>query len=119
MDHIAASLGVPWHGVDTDDPAVLAALSQIREHAVAAKEALSSDVEATVPIILPGTSTQVRITRGELEDAIREPLLRTVELLRATVTTSPGSSHWRSPTPRFPEQASPRRRRRKWTAGST
>lgn len=86
--HVVAALGRAWTALDTDDPVVLAGLAAVREQCVLAKEALSSDVEATVPVILPGLTRQVRITRGELETAIRIDLLRTVDTLTRTVASA-------------------------------
>jgi YVTN family beta-propeller protein len=88
LDHVAAALGESWRSLDHADPAVLAGLARVREQATQAKEALSVDVEATVPVILPGISTQVRITRAEFEDAIRAPLLRTIEILARAITAA-------------------------------
>ncbi|UZN02540.1 Hsp70 family protein [Cellulomonas sp. S1-8] len=88
LRHVVAALGRAWTSLDTDDPAVLAALAAVREQSVLAKEALSSDVEAVVPVILPGVTRQVRITRGELETAIRIDVLRTVDTLARTVASA-------------------------------
>jgi molecular chaperone DnaK len=85
MDHVAAVLGVGWRTLDLDDPTVLAAVAQVREHAVAAKEQLSADTEASIPIVLPNIVRDVRITRGEFETAARIPILRTVDLLAQAI----------------------------------
>ena len=85
MDHVASVLGVAWRTLDLDDPTVLAAVAQVREHAVAAKEQLSSDTEASIPVVLPGIVRDVRITRGEYEAAIRIPVLRTVDVLAQAI----------------------------------
>jgi molecular chaperone DnaK len=85
LDHVASVLGVAWRTLDLDDPAVLAAVAQVREHAVAAKEQLSSDTEASVPVVLPGVVRDVRITRGEFESAIRIPVLRTLDVLTEAI----------------------------------
>ncbi len=85
MDHVAVSLGVAWMAFDADDPAVLAGLAQVRANAIGAKEALSTDVDATIPIILPDLTRDVRITRSEFEAAIRIPVLRTVDTLAQTI----------------------------------
>jgi hypothetical protein len=58
------------------------AVAQVRANAVEAKEALSSDVEAAISVVVPGTSRQVRLTRVELEEMVREPLLVTVAALQ-------------------------------------
>jgi hypothetical protein len=85
MDHVAAVLGVGWRTLDIDDPTVIAAVAQVREHAVAAKEQLSADTEASIPIVLPNIVRDVRITRGEFETAARIPILRTVDLLAQAI----------------------------------
>src|SRR5215470_13601545 len=88
MDHVTADLGPAWHGLDVDDPAVLAAVAQLREHVTMAKETLSSDTEATVPVILPGVTKRVRIVREEFENAIRFSILRSVELLAGAIESA-------------------------------
>jgi len=85
MDHVASVLGAAWRNLDLEDPAVLAALAQVREHAVAAKEQLSADTEASVPVVLPTVVREVRITRGEFETAVRIPILRSVDLLEQAI----------------------------------
>jgi molecular chaperone DnaK len=88
MNHVATTTGIRWSVFDVGDPAVLAGLAQLRAHAIDAKEALSTDDEATVPVILPDLTRDVRITRAELEAAIRILVLRTVDMLAQTVTAS-------------------------------
>jgi molecular chaperone DnaK len=88
VDHISAWLGTTWSGLDLADPATLAAAAQVRANAVEAKEALSSDVAVGIPVIVPGRTTEVRLTRGELEDMIRGSLQRTVAALRRAVEDS-------------------------------
>lgn len=61
-----------------DDPV---AASRLRSEAVAAKEALSSDTDVAIPILLPGVRGDVRVTRDEFEDLIRPSIESTVEAL--------------------------------------
>ena len=61
------------------------ALAELRRVCVDAKEALSSDVGADVPIILPGHRATVRITRGELERMIRPLVRQTIDGVRDTM----------------------------------
>jgi actin-like ATPase involved in cell morphogenesis/streptogramin lyase len=58
------------------------AITQLRARCVEAKEALSSDVAADVPVVLPGLAISIRITRAEFETMIRPMLQQTVELAR-------------------------------------
>lgn len=65
-------------GADLGDPALTSGLARLRRECVEAKEALSGDVEAVVPVALPGVNTSVRVTRSELESLIRPALRETV-----------------------------------------
>lgn len=85
MQHVSQSLGDRWQALDPFDPDIAGAVEQIRTNAVLAKEALSVDVEAGIVVILPGLSTTVRVTRSEFEEAVREPLSKTVDTFRRTV----------------------------------
>jgi YVTN family beta-propeller protein len=88
LAHVAASLGDRWSQLDLADMATLRSVAQVQANAVEAKEALSTDMEASVAVILPGTIEDVRLTRAEFEGAIRLPLQRTVEVFRETVLAS-------------------------------
>jgi hypothetical protein len=71
--------------VDTEDEATMAALARLRDECRRAKEALSSDTDATVAVFLPGLQTEMRVTRAEFEDMIRPRIHETIEALnRAT-----------------------------------
>jgi hypothetical protein len=71
--------------VDANDPAAMAAVARLRDECRRAKEALSSDTDATIPIFLPGLQTELRLTRAEFEDMIRPRIHETIEALgRAT-----------------------------------
>ena len=80
--HVAASLGGALESLDRTDPAALAAVARLRADCVDAKEALSADTEASIPVALPGLHTEVRITRPELESMLRRPIADTVQALR-------------------------------------
>jgi len=85
MDHVGAVLGPAFRALDLADPGVVAGLAQVRQHAVAAKEELSVDTEASIPVILPGLVRDVRMTRAELENAIRIPVLRSIDLFAQAI----------------------------------
>jgi len=68
--------------LDHDDPVVQAAVSRLRDECVAAKEALSSDTEVSIPVILPNVHTDVRLTRAEFEAMIRPALGDTLVVLQ-------------------------------------
>ncbi|MET0145367.1 MAG: Hsp70 family protein, partial [Ilumatobacteraceae bacterium] len=71
-----------------NDPTGRLALAQLRARCVEAKEALSSDVSADVPVVLPGMSSTIRVTRAELEDMIRPMLGQTIDLVRQVLDRS-------------------------------
>ncbi|MEU0092601.1 Hsp70 family protein [Kribbella sp. NPDC006257] len=73
--HVLDSLGA----ADLEAPAARAALTRLRRDCVEAKEALSVDVDTVIPVTLPGRSTSVRLTRGELESLIEPALTDTME----------------------------------------
>lgn len=71
--------------VDPNEPATMAAIARLRDECRRAKEALSSDTDATIPIFLPGLQTEMRLTRAEFEDMVRPRIHETIETLgRAT-----------------------------------
>ncbi|HET6951612.1 MAG TPA: Hsp70 family protein [Acidimicrobiales bacterium] len=88
LDHVVAAVGERWPELDDDDPVAMSALAQVRAAAVDAKEALSSDTQATVPVVLPGCTDEVGITRTELERMVAPVVLRTVDLIRQTWTAA-------------------------------
>ena len=84
--HVVESL--EWNSLDTENPVVLAAVSDLRRACTAAREQLSSDTEVRIPVAVPGISVrEVRLTRAELEEMIRPALAETTAaLLRALQT---------------------------------
>ena len=81
FQHVLAALDDTVTGLDPADPLVQTGLARLRRDCVDAKEALSTDVQAIIPVSLPGRSTSIRFTRSELEELIRPPLEETVAAL--------------------------------------
>ncbi|HXF02238.1 MAG TPA: Hsp70 family protein, partial [Arthrobacter sp.] len=75
FSHVAANLDGGLSGVDLSAPQTRLALERIRRECVEAKEALSADSEATIPVLLPHAQTGIRLVRTEFEDLI-ESLVR-------------------------------------------
>jgi YVTN family beta-propeller protein len=67
--------------LDLSDPKTGVALARLRQDCTLAKEALSVDIEATVPVFLPNRHFDVTITRTELEGMIRAPIESTIGTL--------------------------------------
>ncbi|OHT82687.1 Hsp70 family protein [Mycobacteroides saopaulense] len=70
---------------DPDGTASLGALTRLRDRCRAAKEHLSTDTVTVVPVELPGVTADVRLTRSELEDGIREPLSALIVKVQETL----------------------------------
>jgi actin-like ATPase involved in cell morphogenesis len=81
LGHVTQLLGPAWTALDAADPATSAAVQRLRHDCVLAKEALSEDADATIPVTLPTVSTEVRLTRGELESMIRTPIEQSADSL--------------------------------------
>jgi molecular chaperone DnaK (HSP70) len=73
---------------DTDDPVTLGALARLRDACVDAKEAMSFDTRVAVPVMLPGVTTTVGITRSEFEEMIGPPLEQTVAVLKRALESA-------------------------------
>lgn len=88
LAHVQRSLGGALEGLDENDPATLGALARLRAECQEAKEALSSDTDAVVPVLLPTVATEVRITRDELEQMVRPALSDSVAALRRALRSA-------------------------------
>jgi molecular chaperone DnaK len=90
--HVRRSIGDALDALDIDDPTSIAALARLRSECVAAKEALSADTEASIPVLLPTIQTEVRLTRGEFEQLVRPPLTDTVAAMRRALASAEADS---------------------------
>jgi YVTN family beta-propeller protein len=92
FQHVVDALGSVISELDLSTAEAQAALTRLRRDCVEAKEALSSDVDAVIPVAVPGRNTQVRMTRAELEGLIgpslQDTIAATSRALRAANTTS-------------------------------
>ncbi len=86
--HVTGALGDRIADLDEDDPDAVAAVARLKRECVDAKEALSADTDVSVPVLLPGLSTDVRLTRGELESMVRPMLGGTVHALRRALESA-------------------------------
>jgi actin-like ATPase involved in cell morphogenesis len=86
--HVLTALGGAQGDLDPDDPVAQAAVSRLREECVAAKEALSSDTETSIPVMLPNVQTEVRLTRAEFEAMIRPALGDTLVVLQRALRSA-------------------------------
>ena len=88
FNHVDRSLGGPLSGLDPSDPHDTSAVIRLRQDCARAKEALSADTEATIPVMLPKLQTEVRLTRSEFEDMIRPAISATIEALRRALLSA-------------------------------
>ena len=79
--HVNYLAGGALTELDHSDPKTVVALARLRQDCTLAKEALSVDVEATIPVFLPNRHFDVTLTRGELEGMIRAPIESTIGTL--------------------------------------
>ncbi|MBX6722493.1 MAG: Hsp70 family protein, partial [Dactylosporangium sp.] len=92
FDHVRAVLGEQWSVLDGSDPTVLAGVARLRQACTAAKERLSTDTEAWIPVALPGIDTgssgAVRLVRAELEEMIQPAVEETAAALLRAITSA-------------------------------
>lgn len=86
--HVARSLDGAFDDLDPDDPTTMAAVARLRADCVDAKEALSADTDATIPVLLPNLQTEVRLTRREFESVVRPSLVDSLEAMRRAVASA-------------------------------
>ncbi|MDH3296385.1 MAG: Hsp70 family protein, partial [Acidimicrobiia bacterium] len=76
------TIGPALGKLDLDIPANRRAVAALRRSMSQVKESLSSDTQVVVPVLLPGTETEIRLTRAEFEDLIRPSLEDTLHALQ-------------------------------------
>ncbi|PNI07083.1 molecular chaperone DnaK [Arthrobacter sp. AFG7.2] len=83
--YVAEHTGGALETLDPAAPGVLASLARLRRECVEAKEALSSDSEANISVLLPGIHQQVRLVRPEFEALIEDSVRDTVDALEQSL----------------------------------
>ena len=86
--HVSRALGGRLAELDEDDRTAIAAVARLREECVRAKEALSADTDTSIPVLLPNLSTEIRLTRAELEAMVRPALHDTIEALKRALRSA-------------------------------
>ncbi len=86
--HVRRALDDRYPNFESDDTSVISALTRLRRDCVDAKEALSSDLAAIIPVNLPGLSTHVRLTRAEFEELIEPALKATLSAMRRALRSA-------------------------------
>ena len=88
LAHINYTSGGALSELDLSNPQTAIALARLRQDAILAKEALSVDTEATIPVFLPNRHFDVRLTRSEFEDMIRAQIESTIGALTRTLRSA-------------------------------
>ncbi len=88
LAYVNHELGGVLTALDLSDDATALALARLRQDCVQAKESLSVDTEATIPVFLPGKHSDVRLTRETFEGMIRASIEQTTEALLRTVRSA-------------------------------
>jgi molecular chaperone DnaK len=83
--YVAGHTGDVLSTLNPADAGVRAALGRLRRECVEAKEALSSDSEANISVLLPGFQQQIRLVRSEFEALIEDSVRDTVEALEQSL----------------------------------
>ena len=86
--HVMNSLGDAADDLDPADPATASALARLRDECRSAKEALSSDTDTDIPVLLPNLHTEVRLTRVEFEAMIRPRIGETIDSLTRAIRSA-------------------------------
>lgn len=88
FQHVRTSLDGTIESLDRKDSAALVAVARLRQECVEAKEALSSETDAVIPVLLPNRQTEVRLTRSEFESMVRAPIQETVGAFRRALDSA-------------------------------
>lgn len=84
LKHVIADLSTAG-AVDVSGTSALGSLNRLRGQCRIAKERLSGSTVAPLSVDLPGFQSDVRLTRAELDDEIRQPLAEFVGVLQDTL----------------------------------
>jgi molecular chaperone DnaK len=86
--HVTRTLDGAIEALDEDDPTALAAVARLRQECVDAKEALSTDTDVSIPVMLPELKTEVRLTRTEFEGMVRPALVESIGAMRRALRSA-------------------------------
>ena len=86
--HVVGALDGALDDLDPDDANAVASVARLRQECVEAKEALSSDTDVSIPVMLPNLQTEVRLTRAEFEAMVRPSLADSISAMRRAVRSA-------------------------------
>ena len=88
FEHVAIALGGALEQLDRKDDEVRHAVAVLRSACTAAKHELSTKSEASVSVVMPGLDTSVRVTRDELETALRPYITETLQAVDRAIAAA-------------------------------
>ena len=88
LSYVDDAVGGALARLDLDDARTAVALARLRQDCVLAKETLSLDTEAVVPVFLPGRHFEIRLNRTTFEQMLRAPLEATLDALSHAVRSA-------------------------------
>ncbi len=86
--HVLQSLGDAVEDLDPSDSTAMTAVARLRDESRQAKEVLSVDTDVTIPVMLPGVQTEVRLTRSEFEEMVEPRIGATIAAFRRAVRSA-------------------------------
>lgn len=86
--HVDAAVDGQVSELDLAEPVAAAAMARLRQECRQAKEALSSDSDVSIPVMLPSLSTEVRLRRPEFESMIRPRVDDTMDALSRAIRSA-------------------------------
>lgn len=92
LQHVRVQIG---DELDELEPTGTEAL-RLREECITAKEALSTDTDVSISVLLKGGERTTRLTRAEFEDSIRPPLTTSIGAMSRAIESAsltPGQLH--------------------------
>ncbi|MEA3214476.1 MAG: hypothetical protein QOJ19_632 [Acidimicrobiia bacterium] len=87
FQYVRNAVGEAWPA-PSNDPSLLAAMLALRRACTEAKELLSSENEAHIPVLLPSADTTVSLTRRQFERMIEPRIADTIRSLEAAVASA-------------------------------
>ena len=79
--HVMQSISDLVGELDPSDSTAMSAVARLRDESRQAKEVLSIDTDVTIPVMLPGVQTEVRLTRSEFEEMVEPRIGATIAAL--------------------------------------
>ncbi len=84
VDFVRRAVGDRWPN-DPGDPSLPAPMQQLRRACTEAKEFLSEDRDAVIPVVLPGVSQTLVLTREQFEAMINPVIEETIDALDSAI----------------------------------